>query len=69
MITIEMIAYKTKSGSEDEPWRCVVCDTLTRHTDEGIEPHLISVHDILNTRIKRHSDGTIFSQSGPHKIN
>ena len=63
MIMIEMVAYATPNSVEDTPWRCMLCEKLTHHSDEDIEKHLIAAHNIAASRIKRHLDRTIFIEA------
>lgn len=57
---LEMVAYKAVHSADDAPWRCVKCEVLTRHSDDGIIPHLVGAHNLVKDTITTHPDGTMF---------
>ncbi len=63
---IEMCAYQAMHFDGGPPWRCVLCESLTRHTDEGIMPHLVDAHNALAAQIRTELDG-MFLYPNPTK--
>jgi hypothetical protein len=54
---IEMLAYTTLHAGGETPWRCVACEVITRHTEDGIMPHLVGAHNADAKRIRFDADG------------
>lgn len=70
MITIEMCAYLAAHGSEDNPWRCVVCDKISKHDDDGIMRHLTEDHGLDVKRLKKeHKDGIFLYPEKNERLN
>jgi hypothetical protein len=58
MIVIEMCAYLSSHATDDTPWRCVACDKISKHAEEGIMRHLTEDHGLDAKRLKKeHKDG------------
>jgi hypothetical protein len=61
----EMVAYEAAHATEETPWRCMKCETLTQHSAEGITPHLIE-HGFPVALLKKEHDA-IFLHPEPVK--
>jgi uncharacterized C2H2 Zn-finger protein len=63
-VVIEMCAYLAVHITSDDPWRCVVCDEITRHAEDGIMPHLTEAHGMDKGRLKKDKDGIFLYPAG-----
>ena len=59
-MVIEMCAYLTGHLTDEQPWRCVVCEDLTRHSEDQIMPHLMEAHGLDKTRLKTERGDAVF---------
>lgn len=55
--TFEMVAYQSAHITDETPWRCMLCEKLTKHTHDGVVPHLMGAHNLLKDSILKDSDG------------
>ena len=46
------MAYVAAHISDDHPWRCVVCDKLSKHSTETVIDHLETAHGLDKDRLK-----------------
>ena len=60
LIEIEMAAYKALHNVEENNWRCMFCESLTKHTEEEIFDHLITIHGTSKDRLKKEQGNEIF---------
>ena len=69
---IEMVAYQAIHTTEDFPWRCMLCEKLTRHSQDGMILHLTGAHNIIKESVFK-DDGSMFVKSkgdnGPNNSN
>jgi len=56
MELIEMVAYEVAHVTGDPPWRCTACEVLTKHTHEGLIPHLVGAHNLSEALLKQEQD-------------
>jgi hypothetical protein len=52
VILIEMVGYMASHLTDDTPWRCVVCEKVSKHGTEDIIPHMISEHGYDKGRLR-----------------
>lgn len=65
MLVIELMAYMAAHQTDDEPWRCVVCDKISKHADSDIMRHLTEDHEYPAERLKKeHKDGIFLYPEG-----
>jgi len=60
MIEIQMAAYKALHNVDENNWRCMFCESLTRHTEKEIFDHLIEAHSTSKERLKKEQGNEIF---------
>jgi hypothetical protein len=60
MVVTEMCAYPVSHLTDELTWRCVVCEDLTKHSEEGIIPHLVSDHGLKRELLKNERADGIF---------
>jgi len=47
-----MCAYIAAHSTDINPWRCVVCDKISHHSEDGIMKHLTNDHELEVSRLK-----------------
>ena len=55
-----MLAYSAAHLTDDVPFRCVACERLTKHSADGIIPHLVAAHNIPERELSIDKDGCVF---------
>jgi len=69
---IEMVAYQAIHTTEDFPWRCMLCEKLTKHSHDDMLPHLVGAHNLIESSVFK-DDGSMFVNSkgdnGPNNSN
>jgi len=60
-----MCAYSTAHSVDDTPWRCVACDSISKHGEADIMRHLTEDHGHPAERLKmEHKDGIFLYPEG-----
>ena len=65
MELITMMAYTAAHATDEAPFRCVACEHLTRHSHEGIIPHLVIAHNLTKNELSIDKDGNVFHRPAP----
>ena len=55
-----MAAYKALHNVEKNNWRCMFCESLTKHSEEEIFDHLVTIHGTNKDRLKKEQGNEIF---------
>lgn len=58
-----MVGYLASHITDDVPFRCVVCEHLTKHSHDGIIPHMIGAHNFSKAELSIDKDGGVFRTS------
>ncbi len=53
---IEMVAYLAAHAVDYTPWRCVLCDVVSKHSEGEIMDHLAG-HGLDKARLRTEKDG------------
>ena len=56
LTVIEMVAYQSAHITSEMPWRCMVCERLTPHTDADIYAHLRGAHNLPAVELTKDKD-------------
>jgi hypothetical protein len=57
---IELCAYLTGHATNELPWRCVVCEKISKHSEDAIIPHLIEAHGLDKGRLKMEREESVY---------
>lgn len=60
-----MLAYSAAHRTDEVPFRCVACEHLTKHSADGIIPHLVAAHNIPECELSIDKDGCVFHSPTP----
>jgi hypothetical protein len=60
MLIIELCAYIAGHATGDDPWRCVVCDKISKHAEGSIMPHLVEAHGLDEGRLKMERGESVY---------
>ena len=57
---LNMVGYRAAHTVDEVPFRCVVCERLTRHSSDDIIPHIVAAHNIPEAELSIDKDGNVF---------
>ena len=60
LTVLELVGYTASHRTDDVPFRCVICEYLTKHSHEGIIPHMIMAHNLSAAELSIDNDGNVF---------
>jgi hypothetical protein len=60
VIIIELVGYLASHLTDDKPWRCVVCETISKHSTDEILPHMTGVHGMDKGRLKMEREESVY---------
>ena len=60
LTVMEMVGFTAAHRTDEVPFRCVICEYLTRHSPEGIIPHMVGAHNLSAAELSIDHEGNVF---------
>jgi hypothetical protein len=64
-----MVGYLASHITDDVPFRCMVCERLTKHSHDDIISHLVGAHNFPKAGLSIDRDGGVFHTPQKSKFN